>query len=104
VPDPDTSQVVAAAQQFRAVVIQAGSGKEVRMAGVAPDGRAEPSLCSAAPELFAPSLIMSYSRCCIDFITNTGSPTVKELCGLTATAAESRHDWQMCPPEVQTAI
>lgn len=28
----------------------------------------------------------------------------KELCGLTAAAAESRRDWQMCPPEVQTAI
>jgi len=28
----------------------------------------------------------------------------KELCGLTAAAADSRRDWQMCPPEVQTAI
>ena len=28
----------------------------------------------------------------------------KELCGLTADAAQPRRDWQMCPPEVQPAI
>ena len=28
----------------------------------------------------------------------------RERCGLTATAADSRHNWQMCPPEVQPAI
>ena len=28
----------------------------------------------------------------------------KELCGLTAAAADSRRDWQMCPPEVQPAV
>jgi hypothetical protein len=28
----------------------------------------------------------------------------KELCGLAAAAADSRRDWQMCPPEAQPAI
>jgi hypothetical protein len=28
----------------------------------------------------------------------------KELWGLTAAAADSRRDWQMCPPELQPAV